>query len=93
VDGIVGMEGDGPLMGTPKHLGCILIGRNLPAVDATCTRLIGLNPHGVPYIEATSGRLGPIKQRHITQRGERPESFQSTFRLLDLPHLSGIAMG
>ena len=44
VDGIVGMEGDGPIMGTPKNAGVIVMGRNLPAVDATCCRIMGINP-------------------------------------------------
>ena len=30
VDGIVGMEGDGPIMGTPKPAGVLVMGRNLP---------------------------------------------------------------
>ena len=36
VDGIVGMEGDGPIMGTPRTSGVLVMGTNLPAVDATC---------------------------------------------------------
>ena len=36
VDGIVGMEGDGPLNGTPKPLGVLVMGPDLVAVDATC---------------------------------------------------------
>ena len=35
VDGIIGMEGDGPIMGTPRHAGVLVMGTNLPAVDAT----------------------------------------------------------
>ena len=33
VDGIVCMEGDGPIMGTPKPMGLVLVGTSLPAVD------------------------------------------------------------
>ena len=36
VDGIVGMEGDGPLNGTPKPMGVLVMGSDLVAVDATC---------------------------------------------------------
>ena len=28
VDGIVGMEGDGPIMGTPRHAGLLVMGTN-----------------------------------------------------------------
>ena len=38
VDGIIGMEGDGPIMGTPRVSGVMILGTNLPAVDATCAR-------------------------------------------------------
>ena len=42
VDGIECMEGDGPIMGTPKRMGLILMGTNLPAVDATVARIMVL---------------------------------------------------
>ena len=44
VDGIVGMEGDGPIMGTPRKAGVLVMGRNLPAVDATSARIMGIDP-------------------------------------------------
>jgi len=93
VDGIVGMEGDGPIMGTPKQLGAIVMGRNLPAVDATCVRLMRLDPLGVSYLSRASGKLGPIRENHITQRGERIASLQSRFKLLDVPHLRSLGAG
>jgi uncharacterized protein (DUF362 family) len=47
VDGISRMEGDGPIMEDPIGSGVIVIGRNLPAVDATSARVIGVNPHKI----------------------------------------------
>ena len=47
VDGIVGMEGDGPIMGQAKNAGVLVIGRNGPAVDATCARVMGIDPHKI----------------------------------------------
>ena len=44
VDGIVGMEGNGPIQGTPKKAGVHGDGRDLPAVDATCCRIMGIDP-------------------------------------------------
>ncbi len=87
VDGIIGMEGDGPIMGTPKKAGCILMGRNLPAVDATAVRIMDLNVYGIGYLTACSGRLGPIHQRNITQRGEPIAEVKTRFHVLDFPHL------
>lgn len=91
VDGIVGMEGDGPIMGTPKQLGCIVMGKNLPAVDATCVRLMGLQPFGVKYLTEASGRLGPIHEQNIAQRGESLVTLATRFQLFDVPHLRSVA--
>ena len=42
VDGIVGMDGDGPIMGNPKPVGAVVMGSNFAAVDATCVRFDGI---------------------------------------------------
>ena len=83
VDGIVGMEGDGPIMGTPKPGGVLVMGTNLPSVDATTSRLMAIDPWRIDYLAAASGRLGPIAERHIDQRGESIAGLTQPFRLLD----------
>jgi uncharacterized protein (DUF362 family) len=83
VDGVVGMEGDGPIMGTPKSAGVVAMGRNLPAVDATCSRVMGIDPNEIPYLRAASGRLGPISEAQITQRGEAIAEVRTDFQLLE----------
>jgi uncharacterized protein (DUF362 family) len=83
VDGIVGMEGDGPIMGDPIKASTMVIGRNLPAVDATCARIMGINPEKVPYLKASEGNLGTIRKNNILQRGETIENVQKQFALLD----------
>ncbi len=89
VDGIVGMEGDGPIMGTPKASGVLVMGTNLPAVDATCARLMRIAPDRVEYLSgAAAGGLGPIDEDHIEQRGESIAAMAQTFRLLDHPSLA-----
>ncbi len=88
VDGIIGMEGDGPIMGTPRHAGVLILGTNLPAVDATSARLMGINPWRVAYLAGASGRLGPVSERHIAQRGEPIAALRQPFALLDHPSLS-----
>ena len=67
VDGIVGMEGDGPIMGTPKPAGVLVMGRNLPAVDATCARIMGVDPHRVRYLAEAGRCLGPVHAAEIIQ--------------------------
>src|ERR1700722_17026282 len=50
VDGIIGMEGDGPLNGVAKPFGALIMGTDLLAVDATCCRLMQLNPEKIAYL-------------------------------------------
>lgn len=87
VDGIECMEGDGPIMGTMKRMGLILVSTNLAAVDATVCRLMDLDPSRVPYLQLASGRLGPIDDRLIRQHGEDWRTLMSPFQILDKPHL------
>ena len=50
VDGIVGMEGNGPLQGQAKATGVLVFGDDLVAVDATAARLMTLEPHKIDYL-------------------------------------------
>jgi uncharacterized protein (DUF362 family) len=83
VDGIVGMEGDGPIMGDPKQVGVLVMGRNLTAVDATCCRIMGIDPYEVSYLERADNWLGPIAEGAILQRGEAIGSMQTNFNLIE----------
>lgn len=83
VDGIVGMEGDGPIMGQPKKVGALVMGRNLAAVDATAARIMQIDPIKMPYLRAASGDLGPIFAHNIEQRGASIRAVQTPFLLLD----------
>ncbi len=93
VDGIVGMEGDGPIMGTPIHSGVIVMGRNLPAVDATCARLMKINPHRIGYLAKASNWLGPIHEKNIKQVGDTISSLHKAYSLLDyIPAHQGLRL-
>ena len=73
VDGIVGMEGDGPLNGTPKSLGALIMGCDPLAVDATCCRLMQLDPAKVAYLVlGHRNRLGRLHAARIEQIGVAP---------------------
>jgi uncharacterized protein (DUF362 family) len=86
VDGIIGMEGDGPIMGTPKNAGVLLMGRNLLAVDATCCRIMDIDPSNIRYMAKAANRLGPISSANIHQRGETIDSVRTPFELLEKIH-------
>lgn len=92
VDGIVCMEGDGPIMGSPKPMGLVVIGTSPPAVDATVARIMGLDPSRVNYMMLAADRLGPIDDRRIVQRGERWEQVASPFAVLNKPHLRSLVI-
>ncbi len=90
VDGITCMEGDGPIMGSPKEMGLVVIGGNLPAVDATCARLMKIDPAKIGYLKLASGRLGPLEDWAIEQHGEAWRPLAQPFHLLDEPHLKDL---
>lgn len=93
VDGIVGMEGDGPINGSPKTVGVLVMGRNLPAVDATCARIMGVDPRKVPYLAEAQRRLGPIRESQIEQRGESIGPLRTDFLLHDfIPAQRGLGL-
>jgi uncharacterized protein (DUF362 family) len=83
VDGIVGMEGDGPIMGDPKPAGVLVMGRNFPAVDATCARIAKIDPFKIGYLQKADYVLGPIQEADIIQVGEPISSVATAFKLLD----------
>jgi uncharacterized protein (DUF362 family) len=94
VDGIVGMEGDGPIMGDPKHAGVLVMGRNFPAVDATCARIMGIDPHRLLYLSQAEGSLGPVREAYIRQVGESIKDVRTSFRLLEkIPAHRGLRSG
>jgi uncharacterized protein (DUF362 family) len=88
VDAVTAMEGDGPIMGRPRSLGFVAMGSDVVAVDATCARVIGLNPNKIDYLKAASGFLGIVDPSRIDQRGEAPQRYATRFEVVDaLGHL------
>lgn len=48
MDAVVGMEGNGPSNGTPRHINAILASRDPVALDAVACKMVGLYPFMVP---------------------------------------------
>jgi uncharacterized protein (DUF362 family) len=86
VDGIEGMEGDGPLRGETVPAGVLVMGDNLTAVDATATRVMGLQPEQVRYLSMMLPHGGTINASRIRQLGEDIAAVRQNFRVL--PHLA-----
>jgi uncharacterized protein (DUF362 family) len=83
VDAVTGMEGDGPIMGRARHVGCLAMGTDLVAVDATCARMIGLDPAKLGYLYAASQFLGNLDDRRIEHRGEPLARYATRFDVID----------
>ncbi len=83
VDGILGMEGNGPIQGTPKPCGILVLGDDPVAVDATCCRAMGLRPEKVKYLAAAGTLLGHLNTMKIQQLGEAVASVRTPFTVLD----------
>ena len=82
VDGITGMEGNGPIQGTPKPCGVLVFGDDPVAVDATCCRVMALVPQRVKYLAGAGTFLGHLAAEKIQQLGESIESVKTPFSVL-----------
>lgn len=92
VDGIIGMEGDGPLNGTAKEMGALIMGNDLLAVDATCCRMMMLDPERIGYLVlGAQKRLGLLKEAEIQQIGETIAAFARPFETV--PHFNHLRIG
>lgn len=66
VDGIMGMQGDGPLYGEPVNANFLLMGDDSVAVDSTCSRWMGFDPGKIDHIKvAHQSGLGNIDSDKI----------------------------
>ena len=83
VDGIVAMEGNGPIQGSPKHAGVLIFGDDPVAVDATATRVMGLIPERVGYLQKAGYVLGNVQLAKIQQIGEPISTVKTAFRVLE----------
>jgi uncharacterized protein (DUF362 family) len=83
VDGIVGMEGNGPIQGIPKQSGVLVAGSDVVAVDATCCRIMGIDPRRIAYLQLTRGEEN-LGESAFRQVGERIADVRTPFELLDV---------
>jgi len=87
-DAIIGMEGNGPLHGSPRCLGRIVLADDPVAADFVCTRLMGLNPLRVNYLAQAAEFLGNGTPDRIVQLAEPMSTPQEPFAVLpEFAHL------
>jgi uncharacterized protein (DUF362 family) len=66
IDGFVGMEGMGPVSGSPVKMDLIIAGKDVVATDATACRIMGFDPKEVAHIRmATERGLGSINDIEV----------------------------
>lgn len=80
-DGVEAMEGNGPLHGPARHLGAIVFADEPVAADATCCRLMGIDPLRVRHL-ALASSSGNVSADRMSHRGEPVESLRQEFSLL-----------
>lgn len=82
VDGVVGMEGDGPIFGEPRQSGVVIMGTDCAAVDATCCRVMGIDPSTPDHVRlAGAWGLGNVAEGHIDVRGAAIVSVRQSYKL------------
>lgn len=97
VDGLVGMEGNGPGDGRPKRLDLLLAGTDPFVLDLLIARLVGLDRNSIPYL-LIAREKGHIGDEDIAQvdgieplaHFEPPPPRGPITRLLDHPLLAGV---
>ena len=71
IDGVWGMEGNGPIRGTPVATNVVLAGRNPVATDRVALEIMELQQVFVPHLAyATAAGLGPLNTTPITINGD-----------------------
>lgn len=79
VDGIVGIEGDGPLFGEPVAHGLLAVGRDAVAVDVVCAQLMGFEIKEIEHL-ALAAWAGTGQATRIEARGVPPASLQRRYQ-------------
>ncbi|HVP90840.1 MAG TPA: DUF362 domain-containing protein [Terriglobales bacterium] len=83
IDGVVGMEGDGPIMGRAKPVGALVLSPFSLAADATAARLMGFEPRRILYLVMAARFLPGLRPEDVALRGEDPRRLATRFDCLD----------
>lgn len=79
IDGFVGMEGNGPVDGTPVKMDLIIAGTDVVATDATASRVMGFDPNEIKHIRGAHEKgLGSMDDVEIV--GERLDDVIRKFK-------------
>lgn len=91
IDGIVGMEGNGPIFGEPVPSGILVFADDPVAADTVGATVMGFDAEEIPYLSEAGRFLGQTDRDRIDQRGEEPDRFVRSFS--PPPMGAGVAAG
>lgn len=84
IDGVVGMEGNGPTGGSPKKLGLVLAGTNPHALDLVACSFVGFDCDDIPTLaEAVKRGLCPSDLSQVEVTGDGAHSKPVKFKAPD----------
>ena len=70
IDGIVGMEGQGPINGQPRDVGYLVAGTNPTACERVCCDLVGFDPNDLPLLITAEKMRSGITEKSIQVIGD-----------------------
>ena len=77
VDGVIGMEGNGPTGGTPRFVGALLAGTNPYALDLACTKIISMKQSDALLTAPAARRgIGPESMDEVEVLGDKLENYR-----------------
>jgi uncharacterized protein (DUF362 family) len=79
VDGIIGMQGNGPISGDPIGAGVVVFGDDPVAADVIAATVMGAEPEAIPYLGEAGRFLGQADRDRIVDVGEDPERHVTPF--------------
>jgi uncharacterized protein (DUF362 family) len=83
IDGIIGMEGCGPIDGIPKAMNLLIFGRNALATDSVACKLMGIDPFKVPHLKyASENGMEELDPSRIEVVGESVDELASEFKFI-----------
>lgn len=90
IDGIVGMEGFGPSVGTPKRLDIVLASKDPVAADYIAVELMGMDHNQVPHVNLTQERCGKTAYENIIVDPKDYIKYSKNFILPSMEKLKGV---
>lgn len=89
VDAVTGMEGNGPTMGSSRHIGCVIASKNPHKADMICAEVLGIDIEKLPILRSAMRRgLCPQKTEELDVYGDYREFYISDYQ--NIAHASSI---